>query len=661
MGGVASASNVADQVAEISQSVMNDIDTKSESYNDDSTEFDFSGCKFERNVKIDVVRDNVVKAKQIVKALQDTQVTNDIAQKTVQSALAQTEFLSLGIADASNVASMTAAASTLIKQSILTTASSISDTTFKFKCDGTIVKGDFFLSSASKSNYFSDQTVQSKQVTQIKTKIDQSLQQTATAKAGGFGALVAMICAAIVCCVLARALTKKPKGGPMGAREADEKVKKSIFIAVGVYFIVMTIFLITSWGTESGPWYEPAYITKNMSSYSTGCIRVEDLIREYEQTIITLKAPPLRYVFPLFVKDGNMPISLFDMVCWKVVQASDSEATSNGGFNKATYKALRDKDGNWIYQPSKQYNNGKPLPSLFMLPMSTNGKNILLPGSYKSNTCKYFVTDPVVDLFKHYPCCATECPLCVNPTTDVLEASDDASDSVILAVPNYPEWKEYAKDKKGSSYVRYALCRYLQISCDTYYNDDDCVFFLDENSVQQEGIASNFKSNTYKIGGTIFDDSSHDAVKHGATLSGDFAKCRTFGQRWKDACIWIVSALTLMFFLLCIFINYMLKSRTKKKPSAAASDSGVKKTTKRVSPKKDANAPAIAASNESTDISSANKDDSAANPSSEVSSAASADSPSAADSLSAQSPAPADADAAASAGDLPDAANKSDT
>ena len=139
------------------------------------------------------------KSNQVVNTLQNANVTNDIAQKLMQTASSTVGALGVGYADASNSASMTVNATSDIKDALSATTTQQQNNFQTFNCyDSKVTASNLNISFMTDDSFDSKQLVTNTQIAKVANKISQTATQKATATIQGIGGLLILFIILII-------------------------------------------------------------------------------------------------------------------------------------------------------------------------------------------------------------------------------------------------------------------------------------------------------------------------------------------------------------------------------------------------------------------------------------------------------------------------------
>jgi hypothetical protein len=574
--GISYSSNVAKSVAEITNEVLQDTKTESNFVADNDISQSFSNCKVD-SLDIDSASKNTMLARQVVKALQNTNVSNQMSQKLVQKATAENADFGIGYASASNVASAMASSSTNISQTMYTAANQVVQTVQNFQCNDSYI-GRISIKNTSSNDFLTKQTVEQTQTSSIVNNITQDIDQKATAKNTAFIAWIVILVVLILLFVGGGlSLTKQLKniGAAAGESDPNASTKRRWTTMAGLFMLSIILFIIVMAvlaALKAPPFFnEPPYTTINESSRKKGCDSQNRL--QGKVVSVALKRPPLRYAFPIIGDGGdNSDVSL---VVLAIIKFGEGTRKFNGGFNKSVYRAITDDNGKLLRDTTKDA--AMKLPSLLFVPIK-NGRELLIPTQYIDDDKTSYQKSCVPDVFQcgtRMNCGDSEFLIC--PTIGLFEdtveldyASRDADPAQVIALPNIKAWQQYLSSgsleqrKRKASHARFVLAKILEIDCDVYVNNFDEVFYKDESGKIQEKTAEQAGNNAYRVKGTNWVDENLTGMFGGVDVEGYFETCNDDKQK----SITYTSILTISIFSLLVIFFVVSIIMIKVKSSA---------------------------------------------------------------------------------------------
>ena len=460
---VAKSSNIAEAVAEVSNSISQDTYANSNVINTNSQSVLLSNCSInlDGNFDVKLTAKNMIKNEQISKASQDANVKTDIQQKMLQTATSDAGFtVGIGYAEATNAASMTANISNSIAQSMSSSVQTISNGFQSFTCDGSTIKAkNMMIDLNNSSDIISKNVLENTQVAKVVSAITQSIEQTASASSGmSFGALIVII----IIIAVASGMMKKKDGSGSGAGGSKAVI---VFFSVSSFFII--IFLLISYFLDWPPFFDKHKICNPDSVLGIGN---KMLCVEIKNDSIPLDHTPLRYYFGIAdTSNSKSSSSLIELVISSKKRNNTEYCKSNGGYNKIIYDAIQ-KDFN-NYETIRTNLTPRPdiLPNILYLPKK-DGSYIQIPPEYIFGLGGNDEND-ILGVFTPGKCTVSGNEY-FTKNGEELEEKDiqpaDINYKNVLAMLNIDGWNAYLQKDENKYFSRYVLCDMLDIDCTVY-------------------------------------------------------------------------------------------------------------------------------------------------------------------------------------------------
>ena len=337
--GASVSSNTAKSIAKVSNNVSNSTNVSANQVNAVQQAINFDSCylNMSGDINIQSASSMVAKSKQIVTALQQSHIQNDIAQRMMQQAKSQTGFLGVGYASANNYASQMADATSSVVNQLTTVANQFNYLDQNFQCTGsTFIGKNFLLSQGSDANFFSEQVVKNQQISDIANSISQTISQKATATVSGLSAFLLIF--VLIIAAVGYALTK-PLSSGSGKMIVGSIIVVLIAVMCAVGFLMEwpPLFSPPNECTLSEMSFLPSF---NKSGQS--CNGTPNCINPTQKTIRT--RVPLPFKFPIWDKkgaaivDGDLVGSLAGMAASR--NSQENSSTNNQGLNAANAHSL---------------------------------------------------------------------------------------------------------------------------------------------------------------------------------------------------------------------------------------------------------------------------------------------------------------------------------
>lgn len=352
--GASVSSNTAKAIAKVANSVSNSTNVTSNQVNSVQQRINFDDCYIDMSGDIDIKTAStmIAKSKQMVTALQQSHIQNDIAQKMLQSATSTVGALPMGgFAEANNFSSSFCQATSDVVNQLSTVANQYNYVDQDFSCqNSTFIGKNFLLTQNSGADFFSSQVVNNSQISDIANNISQSIEQKATATVQGMGAFLLIF--AIIIAASGYAISKPLSSGGF-------KIVIASVVVIGIGTLIAFAFLF-NWP----PFFQKpdVCILANLpGGIGNGCSGSgiegkadgSTCINTSQQTLSIL--PPLQYLYPLFDQGDNngktvppgVVGNMMGMFVSRVASQSGG-AAMNGGFNAANAQVVNQQfDGYW--------------------------------------------------------------------------------------------------------------------------------------------------------------------------------------------------------------------------------------------------------------------------------------------------------------------------
>lgn len=350
MGGALS-SNVATAVTNISNSVQNETEANSDQTASCITTYNLDQCHFKGNFKASNLCDIKETSTQIISSVQKNNVDNTISQQLAQTAAATVGTLGIGFADANNAANVYANSYNSLINAVTGSAQQNANTNFNFNCYGSDIDGDTIFDVKSSQTFLSDQVLKQNVQNQITNNVSQSITQTATATVEGISGLLLVLLLVIALIIW---ILFKPLQVAMGSR----------IVIIVIISVVIIALILMAYYLQWPPLFNPPVSCIATQAAIGGCPNDKNCVSSGPETI-TLKAPPLRYAYPI-IGQGDVTVDPQNTYVPGLLQM---DISAKGGWTDRAYN----------YFKNNSNFNGLPNP-LYISGQDKNGNNI-----YKTN------------------------------------------------------------------------------------------------------------------------------------------------------------------------------------------------------------------------------------------------------------------------------------
>ena len=289
--GQANTKNTVDALAQIANDVVNENTQNSKQKSSCSASVHLENCDITGKLQVKNLCSITDFSKMTQKANTNTNVSNDIAQKLAQQATSSLGFGGIGVADASNSASVTATATSNIKDETTNISTQAAKATSNLTCENSLIEGNVDVENILNGNFISNQFQNSTAIQDISNKISQSVTQTATAKITGIaGALIAL---AILIIAIGYSFAK-----PITAAVSSK------YIMVPIVLVIFGIILTIMYLHKAPPFFNDIPDCAYNKTIANNCD--SDCINCATKTI-DLKYIPLKYTLPIYNEVGAEP------------------------------------------------------------------------------------------------------------------------------------------------------------------------------------------------------------------------------------------------------------------------------------------------------------------------------------------------------------------
>jgi F0F1-type ATP synthase assembly protein I len=380
MGGAIS-SNTAKAIASVTNKVENSTTANTAQVSEQLNQTSFKGCHLTatKNIDVNQAQETLAKNIQMVTGISSTSVRNNLQQKMMQQAQSTVGSMGIGIASATNSASMMANAASDVSNTVSANAAQYAGQVNDFSCTDTWFKAaNISIGQGSVSSNLSNQAVKSENVTQLATSISQKAVQKATAKVAGLASF--LIALALVIVAIGWSIGKTLTAG--GAT----KILVIVALVIGMGILAGFMYM---WKTP--PFFDdpvtckPGKKSEKCDITGKNCFNCEECI-DIKNTKIDLNHPPIKYLFSIYEEPpANSPIrgTLLGMVV--SATATDDETKYNGGYNMEVKQSLDTKSGN-LQDEMKKDGVSVPndIPAILVSsdPNDPDGNGFDIPGEF---------------------------------------------------------------------------------------------------------------------------------------------------------------------------------------------------------------------------------------------------------------------------------------
>lgn len=287
--GIASSSNVAQVVTNVTNSILASVDVSNNNVTSCMNSQAFNNCKID-NLKIRNFCDLNIRASSIVKQSSQDTLNSNVAQTLLQKAQSTVGSLGIGYASANNLASALVKSSNTITHSLTNSCSNVANIINLFNCNNSSI-GNIDIDNETITNTIIEQVSSQVNNDSLVSSVTQDISQSATATVEG---LTGFLLALAVVIVAVGYVIFKPFGMLLS--------NKIIIVVVMVTIVAAVILLMFI--KQLPPFFNPP--TKCAPGNDTCCGDGIDCV-DQELDTVDLISPPLRYALDILGVDGSMP------------------------------------------------------------------------------------------------------------------------------------------------------------------------------------------------------------------------------------------------------------------------------------------------------------------------------------------------------------------
>ena len=473
--GAARSSNVARAVSNVSNFVSNSTTANTSQANRLRETISFRDCTvslsgdFNVNASSKLMQTN----NQIVKALQDTALQNNIQQQMSQEATSKVGFFGIGYASASNNSNQIINATSQIINDMNTSANQYSDANQSFECNrSTINAKNLNIDFNSNASFLSSQTLNNPQTAKVVNNVSQSLQQKASATVEGMGL-------GLIFWILLFALIIYALGKPL-----DTAAGK-----LTVSFIVLFAFvglLVWMYVRNIPPLFAEPIQCINHSAVGMGDADCVDMTANK----IYLSSPPKRYIYSILpTQTSPSGGNLLQMAIARASGQSPSDQGANGGYRADTANNLTTLLAR--YEPFA-YSLGIPnVPNPLTVPTRSDGSYYAIPIQYipgLGDTGDGSRCTPGIASVGDNISTNTDINKCLSTGLNPRVLSSTKVPSAAIANLNIQEWNTYlnqATDDTRALFARFVLCDIIGgFDLNIWAMPGELIKFTDENNTE---------------------------------------------------------------------------------------------------------------------------------------------------------------------------------
>jgi hypothetical protein len=574
--GASQSSNVAEAVTNVSNFVSNSTTANTNQVNQISDQISLNNCSIQLSGDFNVKSSaNLLESNsQIVSALQDANLQNNIQQQMQQQATSKVGFLGIGYASANNASNQLVNSTSQITNSINASASQYSDVNQQFNCNrSTIIADNVDIGFYSNSDFLSSQTLNNKQTASLINDVSQTVSQKASATVEGLGALILIILAILA---LIMYTVTKPLSSGSGA-----------IIVAGIIIIIVVGIIVFMYLRNTEPFFSKPCNCINHSAIGLGDNDCTDMSNQ----TVNLTNPPTKYIYSILPSSTNG--NLLQMSIAQASGQSKSDSGSNGGYRVDTYVNLDSRINQYEKYAQKLNIPNIPNPLKVITTGDNNNPYYQIPNAFigaDSGGDSAVCTPSTIRVCDQGEVCITTSDftsVCRNNKTSYQQGIP--FDKTILSKTSIPysgianlnldEWVTYLKNDDQTQtralFARFVLCDIIgNIELHHYIRQNELIKFTDTNNNVIIDVAGNktYPNDTYMFHpNSNFSDMS-TSYNGSGYLRGQVGYVNDntykFQKFMKKIGVWILLAILL---LTLIYMFFKRKSDSKLQQKVDAS------------------------------------------------------------------------------------------
>ena len=569
MGGAIS-SNTASAIASVTNKVENSTTANTAQVSEQLNQANFNGCTViaDKNIDVKQAQETAAKNIQMVTGISSTSVRNNLQQKMMQEAQSTVGSMGIGIASATNSASMMANASSDVSNTVGANAAQYTGQMNDFNCTNSWFKGmNITIGQGSVSSNLSDQVVKSKNVTTLATSISQKATQKATAKVAGLASF--LIALALVIVAIGWSIGKTLSAG--GAT----KILVIVALVIGMGILAGFMYM---WKTP--PFFDdpvtckPGKKTEICDITGKNCFNCEECIDINKNTKIDLNHPPIKYLFSIYDEppaNSRIRGTLLGMVV--SATADDIQIKYNGGYNMEVKNALDTICGELINEMKNDVTVPSNIPDILVSSDPDKPKNGFdIPvefwpasdGDYAAIcTPQTIQHDPDAKDYKE----PRKNIDCTSQLSVKLSAkSNNTPRQQQVANLNTAGWKKFCETPENIGFARLFLLRLWSKKAGAGFNPDlsfyqtekDIIRYMDGDTgkygVVKDILGNEPNANIFQYVNAINNDPSADALSGAGHIEGPVGICNNREYKLRQIArsigIWILVGVIVLIVLI---------------------------------------------------------------------------------------------------------------
>jgi len=471
--GASESKNTAEEIANITNTIAQTTNTDQVNDSYVVQTVNLNQCKITAdNFQVNQQAQNIVNAKQLSYALQQSVIQNDITEQLAQEAKSKMGALGVGYASASNSASTTANATNEVKNAMNSTLDNLVDVSNTFTCNGSDItlKGDLTINQGTFTSIITDQSATNTQISNLANSITQDISQKASATVQGIGGvllLFLLIIGAIIFIIV------KTTGGVVQTSGKIAMYTMIPVLIVGIFILFVWMASVQAPPLFTAPNIISPYAFSGQNGANVPAIVTEDDLIDTKFQYLSLKNPPLYYLYNIYTNTEKGCL-LYIVINLLLGVNNDNP---NHGYNCRDMNTVNQNFQTFVRQTLDNIKQTTP--------------SYAIEGDFPDlliccQNCDFTKSSDGVDYTQKgnmvYNClnCQTGYPV------------DSGTYQNYSAIPNVDGFTEFCNESMNNKlFARFVLSEYFGFYTNYYVNDGDPVTWIDESYDQKYyGIAN---------------------------------------------------------------------------------------------------------------------------------------------------------------------------
>jgi len=292
--GIASSSNIANVVSDVSNSIISSASSTNSNFQSCYNSQKWNNCTVKGTLKIKNICDIQAKAYSIVSQNNTGSLNSTVSQKLLQQAQSAVGSMGIGYASATNIVSALVKNSNLISNNLVNASNDVMNIFNQFTCNNSSY-GNVDITNDSTASWITNQVTTQQNISKLVSSVSQDITQSASATVQGLAAF--LIALAILIVAIGYVIFK-----PVGM------ILNTKIIVVTFIFLVLSAIILFLYLRQLPPFFnEPLQCTATTSSSCCGTTGLGGCVDFQDSQNTDITSPPLRYTFDILGVDGTMP------------------------------------------------------------------------------------------------------------------------------------------------------------------------------------------------------------------------------------------------------------------------------------------------------------------------------------------------------------------